>query len=270
MLCRSVSAPLETIRSSSHPLLKRVRAAAAGRGEGELLVEGDRLVDEARAAGFALEAVLVAEERVERVAELARAGVAVRTVRAGLLAGVSALDTSPGCLALAREPRGRTLDDLPAQADALLVVAAGIQDPGNLGALARTAEAAGVAALLVTRGGCRPWNPKALRGSMGSLLRLPVLEIEPSTRSADELARRGFRHVRAWTRGGKAHDAFDWTGRVALWLTGESGALPGELARAAEGFERVSIPMRGGAESLNVNAAAAVLLFAARRAGAAR
>jgi len=244
MLFSPVTAPPETIRSSSHPLLKRVRAAAAGRAEGSLLLEGDRLVDEARAAGLTLEAVLVAEERVERMAELARANVAVRAVRAELLAGVSALDTSPGCLGLAREPRARTLADLPAPADALVVVAAGIQDPGNLGALARTAEAAGAAALLVTRGGCRPWNPKALRGSMGSLLRLPVLEIEASPASADELARRGFRHVRAQTRGGRAHDAFDWSGRVALWLTGETGELPGELARSAERFEGVSIPMR--------------------------
>lgn len=264
-----MSAPLETIRSSSHPLLKRVRAAAAGRAEGELLIEGDRLVDEALAAGFALEAVLVSADRIERMAELLRAGVAVRAVQAELLAGVSALDTSPGCLGLAREPRPRTLADLPSHADALVAIAAGIQDPGNLGALARTAEAAGAAALLVTRGGCRPWNPKALRGSMGSLLRVPVLEIEPSVASAQELARCGFRQVRARTRGGKAYDAFDWSGRVALWFTGETGGLPGELARVAEDFEAVSIPMRGGTESLNVNAAAAVLLFAARRAGGA-
>jgi len=270
MLSRCVSAPLETIRSSSHPLLKRVRAAAAGRSEGELFLEGDRLVDEARAAGLELEAVLVAEERVERVAELQRAGVAVRAVRAELLAGVSALDTSPGCLALAREPRARPLGELPAAADALLAVAAGIQDPGNLGALARTTEAAGAAALLVTRGGCRPWSPKALRGSMGSLLRLPVFELEPLAANVEELARRGFRQVRARTRGGKAFDAFDWSGRVALWLTGETGEFPGELERVAEDFESVSIPMQGGAESLNVNAAAAVLLFAARRTGAAR
>jgi len=270
MLSRVVSAPLETIRSSSHPLLKRMRAAAAGRAEGEILLEGDRLVDEARAAGLELEAVLVAEERVERMGELARAGVTLRAVRAELLASVSALDSSPGCIGLAREPSARTLAELPASAGALVVVAAGIQDPGNLGALARTAEAAGAAALLVTRGGCRPWNPKALRGSMGSLLRLPVLEIEATAASVAELARRGFRQIRAQTRGGRAHDDFDWSGRVALWLTGETGEFPGELARAAERFEEVSIPMQGRAESLNVNAAAAVLLFAARRGGGAR
>jgi TrmH family RNA methyltransferase len=264
-----VSAAAEPIRSSSNPLLKRVRAAAAGRGADELLLEGDRLVDDARRAGLELDVVLVAEERVERLAELARAGLTVRAVRAELLAAVSALDTAPGCLALARPPRARGLDELPATSDALVAVAAGIQDPGNLGALARTAEAAGARALLVTAGGCRPWNPKALRGSMGSLLRLPWIDLEPRVASVAALTARGFRHVAARTRGGRPYDRFDWSGRIALWLAGETGAFPGELAAESERFEGVTIPMRGAAESLNVTAAAAVLLFAAGRAASA-
>lgn len=261
----AVAAHVETIRSSTHPLLKRARAAAAGREEGVLVLEGDRLVDEAHRAGFVLEAVLVAEERVERLAELVRAGLDVRAVQAAVLAGASALETSPGCLALAREPAARALTELSPAADALVAAAAGIQDPGNLGALARTAEAAGAAALLVTRGGCRPWNVKALRGSMGSLLRLPVVEIEPTHASVEELAAQGFRHVCARTRGGRTFDEFDWSGRVVLWLAAETGEFPGELARCAGRFEGVSIPMHGAAESLNVTAAGAVLLFAARR-----
>jgi TrmH family RNA methyltransferase len=195
-----VSAAAEPIRSSSNPLLKRVRAAAAGKGAGELLLEGDRLVDEALRAGLELTAVLVAEERAERLDELARAGLPVRAVRAELLAAVSALDSAPGCLALAPPPRACPVDELPDAADALVVVAAGIQDPGNLGALARTAEAAGASALAVVTGGCRPWNPKALRGSMGSLLRLPVLELEPRAASVAALTARGFRHVIARTK----------------------------------------------------------------------
>lgn len=262
-----VPAPAEPIRSSSNPLLKRVRAAAAGRGEGELLLEGDRLVDEARRAGLALSVVLVAEQRVERRFELERAGLAVRAVEDGLLAAAGTLEHAPGCLALAPPPPARALRELEAGPEALFVVAAGIQDPGNLGALARTAEAAGAAALLVTTGGCRPWNPKALRGSMGSLLRLPVAELEASTASVAALAALGFRHVCARTRGGRPFGAFDWSGRVALWLSAETGGFPEPLARAAEAFEGVSIPMRGAAESLNVTAAAAVLLFAAGRSG---
>jgi TrmH family RNA methyltransferase len=268
MLSRPVKPPLETIRSNHHPLLARVRAALAGRGEGELVLEGDRLVDDARRAGFALEVVLVDAERPERHEELARAGCDVRAVQGSVLAAASALKSSPGCLALAPEPARRALASLPAAPDLFVVVAAGIQDPGNLGALARTAEAAGAGALVVVAGGCRPWNPKVLRGSMGSVLRLPVFEVEARAGLVDELAGLGLRHVCARTRGGLEYRRFDWCGRVALWLTSEGGDFPGELARASERFEGVTIPIAAGVESLNVSAAAAVLLFAAGRTGA--
>jgi len=259
-----VSADSETIRSPSHPLLKRVRAAAAGRAQGEILLEGDRLVDEARLAGLRLDVCLVDELRGDRLAELRRLGVEVRAVRAGLLEGVGQLRSSPGCLALAAEPRAGGLEVLPTDPGALVVVAAGVQDPGNLGALARTAEAAGAAALCVLEGGCSPWNPKVLRGSMGSVLRLPTLRLGAEA-ALGELEQRGFRQVRALTRGGEAHDAFDWSGRVALWLAAETGELPPELDSAMRRFSGVSISMAGQAESLNVTAAAAVLLFAAGR-----
>lgn len=256
---------LEPIRSATNPLLKRVRAAAAGRARGVILLEGDRLVDEGRRARLAFEVVLVSEERSQRLAELRRGGLPVRAVRGELLAGASRLKTPPGCLALAAEPPARTLAALPAAGPALLVAAAGIQDPGNLGALARTAEAAGAAALLVTAGGASPWNPKALRGSMGSLLRLPVIESERGEEAARELAERGFHNVCARTRGGAPYHQLDWSGRVALWFTGETGELPPALERAARRFTGVSIPLHNEVESLNVTAAAAVLLFAAAR-----
>lgn len=151
------------------------------------------------------------------------------------------------------------MEELDAGPTSLVAVAAGIGDPGNLGALARAAEAAGASALVVTGSGCSPWNEKALRGSMGSLLRLPVAVVREGV--VDALARLSFRQVRAATRGGVSLDAFNWSGPVALWLSSETGALPPE----AETFEGVSIPMARGVESLNVAAAAAVLLFAAGR-----
>jgi len=265
-----VTAARESIRSSAHPLLKRVRAAAHGRARGEILLEGDRLVDEALRLGLVPDVVLVDERRAERIAELERDGRSVRAVRAELLASASALETPPGCVALLPEPRTRALSELPAERDALVVVAAGIQDPGNLGALARTAEAAGAAALLVTAGSCSPFNPKVVRGSMGSVLRVPLSRIEPDEASVRELAAQGYRHVSARTRGGISLARFDWRGRIALWLTSETGGFPAGLERASERFEGVTIPMHGGVESLNVNAAAAVLLFAAGRAGGER
>ena len=249
---------LQVIRSKSNQELKRVGAALAGRDRDLLVLEGDRLVDEARDAGLELELVMVSEARLDRAHELEAAGLPVRLVDAELMNRVSDLVTSPGVLALARpSAEGGAL---AVDATALFLVVTGVADPGNLGALARSAEAAGARGLCVIDGGASPWSTKALRGSMGSLLRLPVhrfADVEACTR-----ALAGARHVRAATRGAPGFEAFDWTGPIAIWVGSESGDLPPDC----EAFEGVSIPMRGRVESLNVTVAASLLLYAAGRA----
>jgi TrmH family RNA methyltransferase len=251
------------IRSASNPLVKRVRAVARGGDPDRMLLEGDRLVGEALARGLELEALLLAERRADEAARFE--GGPLRVVGDELLDSLSRLTTSPGILAIAEVPASGGPDALPTAADALVVVALGMQDPGNLGALARSAEAAGAGALVVVAGGCRPWNEKALRGSMGSLLRLPVVELTDPCAAWDALVARDVRPVVARTRGGAAPAAVDWSGRVALWVSGETGELPDELAARVDAAQGVTIPMAGDVESLNVTAAAAVLLFAAGR-----
>lgn len=258
---RRVTEP-PVIRSAANPVVKRVRRALGGRESGVLVLEGDRLIADALARGLELDELLIAESRPREVARALEQGHAVRVVDDELLARLSRLETSPGALALARAPEAIGLDRLRGAPDALVAVVAGVADPGNLGAIARTAEAAGASALVVAAGGCSPWNEKALRGSMGSLLRLPVATTDGAPRElAATLAEAGYRNVRAATRGGVALEAFDWSGRVALWLTAETG----ELEVDAAAFDAVTIPMAAGVESLNVGAAAAVLLFAAGR-----
>lgn len=258
---------MEAIRSAANPLIRRVRAVGAGRAQGVLLLEGERLVEEALRQGLRAELILIASDKAElsgRADELQRAGQPVRLASAELLARCGTLSSPPGILALFPAPAPIDLAGLLARGCELVVVAAGIQDPGNLGALARTAEAAGAEALVVAAGGCSPWNPKALRGSMGSLLRLPVVAVEEARAAQRGLAAAGFRQLLAATRGGADAERLDWSGRVALWLTGESGRL--ELDPAARGeLQPVSLALEGDVESLNVTAAAAVLLFAARR-----
>jgi TrmH family RNA methyltransferase len=253
----------ETIRSRANPLLKRAGAVLAGLEPGTIALEGDRLVDDALRADVAIEVVFVAEDRAERAEELAKAGKAVRIVERDLLGRVSALKNSPGILALAAEPVGVDLASLALDAKTLLLVVAGVADPGNLGALARSAEAFGARALLVAEGGASPWNDKALRGSMGSLLRIPVGHGLSAQEFAKALAARKVRQVCAATRGGKPLVGFDWKGPIALWVGSETGALP----ESARGFERVTIPMAGEVESLNVAVAASLLLHASGRVG---
>lgn len=247
------------IRSRSNAQLKRVGAVLAGKDRERILLEGARLVGDALGAGVALELVLVSEERTAEAEELTQRGATVKLVEPELLRRASSLETSPGVLAIADRPPLRALEDLAPEHAGLVLVVAGVQDPGNLGALARSAEAAGAEALVVLGGGARPFGVKALRGSMGSLLRLPVYEASQAAEVDVHLRGAGYRQVCAATRDGVAWDALDWSGPLALWVSGETGELPA----LAEAFEHVTIPMRGEVESLNITVAASLLLFAA-------
>ncbi len=252
----------EVLRSTSNPAVALVRSALAGREKGLVVLEGDRLIDDALRAGCEFELALVAEGRIERADELERRGVDVRLAADSLIERLSALASTQGAIALARAPRSASLSAPHLGPEALVLVVAGVSDPGNLGALARSAEAAGAEALCIVQGGASPWNSKALRGSMGSLLRLAVVPFASAEVAAQQLGEHGFRQVRAATRGGRTPSEFDWTGRVALWVGSETGELP----EVGTHFEGVTIPMRGAVESLNVTVAASLLLFAAGRA----
>jgi TrmH family RNA methyltransferase len=250
----------EVIRSRANPLLKRAAAVLEGVEPGTIALEGDRLVDDALLAGTKLEIVLVAADRVARIDELAARGAVVRRVDAELIQRVSKLKHSPGILAIAPAPPSIDLGRIALDERSVLLVAAGVADPGNLGSLARSAEAFGARAFLVARGGASPWNEKALRGSMGSLLRVPVDYGRDIDAITTALESRNVRCVRAATRGGKDARTFDWKGPLAIWVGSETGEMPART----ESFEAVTIPMAGDVESLNVAVAASLLLFASR------
>ncbi len=214
------------------------------------------------------ELLFVSDARPERFAELEAAGRRPVAIEAELLDRIGSLKHGPGVLALVPEPATRTVGELAealaacaGEGPPLVLVVAGVADPVNLGALARSAEAAGAVALVRVAGGVSPWNPRALRGSMGSLLRLPVFEAADGEAAASALAAAGLAVAHAATRGGSDYRTFDWTRPLALWIGPEVGPT-GELPAASAGL---SIPMAGGVESLNVTVAASLLLFAAGR-----
>ncbi|MEM7306829.1 MAG: RNA methyltransferase [Planctomycetota bacterium] len=258
---------MEVIRSAQNPAIKRARAVGEGKEKGFLLLEGARLVREALQRRLLVEFCLVSEESQDLAGELAASGALVRLAQKDVLARASQLVTPPGVLAVSAAPPAMAIGGLNPRKAPLIVVAYEIADPGNLGALARTAEAAGVWAFVAV-GGANPWGAKALRGSMGSLLRIPVSPQRAGSASAviAALDSVGYRQVRAATRDGADYAGFEWRPSTALWITSETGELPPD----AWGFPGVTIPMAGSVESLNVSTAAAVLLFAARAAIARR
>lgn len=260
----------EPVRSRANPLFKRLRALKEhGAGpDGELcLLEGAKLVDEALAAGIAVAAAAVSP-RAERhpavaatLAALRARRVRVRRLADRLLASLSEAETSQGLLALAHRPafeEDRLFNGTP-----LVLVAVGIQDPGNLGGLLRTAEAAGATGAYLTEGCADPFSWKALRGSMGSAFRLPQVRGLSATAVLERLEERAVPALATTTRGETRYDDADLASPVALVFGTEGGGLADDIVRRAAA--RLRIPLAADVESLNVGVAAGLLLFEAAR-----
>lgn len=145
----------------------------------------------------------------------------------------------------------------------LVVVCVDVRDPGNLGTIIRSADAAGASAVVACAGSGDVYNPKVVRASAGSLFHVPiVLDPEPAE-VLGELARRGVRRLAALAEGGADYGAADLDGPIAFVLGNEANGLPGRLADTLDGA--LTIPIEGGAESLNVAMAATVLCFEVAR-----
>jgi TrmH family RNA methyltransferase len=233
-----------------------------------LLLDGVHLVRDGMAAGAEFESIAVAascrsgseEADVARAAEAH--GARVFTVSESVFAAMSPVRAPSGIVAIVRRTPVDA-DAICAGQDALVLVAVDVQDPGNLGALIRAGEAGGVRGVLTCGASANPFSWKAVRGSMGSIIRLPVaagLDIETAVRG---IRTHKGSIVAAVPRQGQDPDAIRWRGRVGLLIGGEGGGLR-DVARA-QADELVTIPMTPPVESLNVAVAAAILVYAARR-----
>jgi TrmH family RNA methyltransferase len=258
--------PSDLIRSRSNPLVKRLRALKQHGADDLLLVEGPRLLAEAMAAGVPLVEAAASPRLLRRPGGrdlLAAVGqrCPVRLLDDDLLASLAEVETSQGVLALARRPR---FDESAVLAGRpLVLVAVGVQDPGNVGALLRTAEAAGAAGAYLTGGSADAFSWKALRGSMGSAFRLPHFRVRATPAVIDRLRGAGLRLVGTAAAAAVPYHRADLAGPVALFLGSEGAGLPDEVQAAMD--ERVTVPIASPVESLNVAVAAGVLLFEAAR-----
>src|SRR5712691_3108355 len=234
-----------------------------------LLLDGVHLVREAHAASLPFESVVIAASHLERSTEegqlaedLQREGVDVVSASNQVFEAISPVRTPSGIVAIAHH-HPTTADAILEQARLFALVVVDVQDPGNLGSLMRVAEAGGVTGVIVAGESANPFSWKALRGSMGSVLRLPVARSVSIDAVMQDIRKTSTKAIAAVPRDGWDPDAVDWSGRIALLVGGEG---PGLSARVvAESDERVSIPMQAPVESLNVATSAAIIIYAARR-----
>lgn len=231
------------------------------------MLEGVRLVEEALAAGLEFQGALVSPDlaRTARgqalVAELASHAIAVDEVGARTFGQLAGTETPQGILAVVA-PRVWTPEDVSAAPGGAVLVVDGVQDPGNLGTLIRTAHALGAAATVMLRGTADPMNPKALRAAMGATFRHPVLPLDDAPFIKWARAR-GLTLWAAAVDGVPLARALDATHRgkelTAVIVGNEGAGIRPQLNAVAA--QRVAIPLASGAESLNVAVAAGILLY---------
>ena len=258
------------LTSTANP---RVKAIAKLRDRRERDRTGLTLVDGAREVRRALEAgATVAEAFVcvpllqgkdARAAydQLEAHGIPVHTTNPTVFEKLAFGERAEGILAVVRIP-STALDDLRLRPDPLVVVLEGVEKPGNLGAVLRSADGARADALIVASGRTDPFNPNVIRASAGTVFSVPLASA-PAAEVIAWLGERGIRIVAARVDAPVAYTDADLRGPIAIALGSEADGLTDGWNQA--GVDQVRLPMHGIADSLNVSVTAAVLLYEARR-----
>jgi TrmH family RNA methyltransferase len=251
------------VTSRSNTRVKQLRAAFAGQARlsgGMVAIEGDNLLGEALRSGMVLKTIFVSERR--ELPRFVPRSIEVIWLTEDVFASVVETQSPQGIAALLVPP----VHSLEAvmRGTPLLLVAAGVQDPGNLGTLVRSAEAFGATGVVTTSGTVSAWNQKVLRASAGSVFRMPVVGV-----TLEELAALKLRGVTLMaavaedTRDVIAAHAAAFGGATAILIGNEGAGLSEEHLALADLF--VTIPCPGRVESLNAAVAGSLLLYEASR-----
>jgi RNA methyltransferase, TrmH family len=265
------TALVKIITSRHNPIVARFRTAAEERRHSgtRVLLDGAHLVQDAHTSGLSFEVVAVASSRLHADSEesrlaqtLSREGVDVIETSDDVFDALSPVKTPSGIAAIVTRPPNDPAA-VCGRDDAFLLVVVDVQEPGNVGAMLRAAEAGGMTGAFVCGASAHPFSWKAVRGSMGSALRLPVITGMDTRSALTCLKEGGVCTIAAVPRGGDEPDAIDWRGKIALIMGSEGAGLSDDVVAHCD--RRVSIPMTAPVESLNVATAAAVLVYAARR-----
>lgn len=256
------------LESISNPLVKQVLRMKGKRSRfrgGAFIIEGPHLVESALEKSAEIKHVFFTggpKKPMQGILRrLARQGVPTYEISDKILLKLTDTETPQGILAVV-SMKPSTLEEVGVKGP--LVVLDGIQDPGNLGTILRTSDAAGAGAVVLLQGTCDAFGPKTLRASSGSIFNIRIVHAQRKT-VAVELKKMGIRIVVTTLDARTSIFDADLTGQIALVFGNETRGVSPELREAAD--MEVRIPIRGGAESLNVAASAAVALYEVMRIG---
>jgi RNA methyltransferase, TrmH family len=261
----------EVITSAANPLVKRVRLLADRkhrRREAAFVVQGIQPVWQAVEAQAQIEVIIVAPDLLRHpgasamLAEQESAGVRVARLSGELFGRIADRDAPSGLAAIVRAAPA-TLASLAADAGSVFVALHSAGNPGNIGTIIRTASAAGAAGVILIGASADPYDPAAVKASMGALFTVPLATAESGTEFLEWAHRSGVRVAATSARGSVTCWQADLTPPLAFLLGSEGTGLPDDLLAAAD--LRVAIPMTGTAESLNLAVAAGILLYEVRR-----
>jgi TrmH family RNA methyltransferase len=264
---------LRPVAGRHNQRLKELRLAfrrAELTAQGECAIEGVKLLEEALRSGQHLDSVFFSES-ARPLAEKLLPQIVARKINArtetlvlpnALFNSIVPSDAPQGVAALLKLPTFSSVQLLDRSSDGPFVVAAGLQDPGNLGTILRSAEAFGAAGIFLTEGTVSPYNSKVLRGSAGSIFRLPFLQIS-SVELIPLLRARGVRLLATSSHQGTPLPQISWTLPLAIFIGNEGAGLSRELTRQMD--ETLAIPQAAHVESLNAGVAASIVLYEAAR-----
>jgi TrmH family RNA methyltransferase len=261
---------MDPISSLQNPRVKnaaKLRDSRGRRQQGRILIDGVREIRAALQAGVQLVEVFFCEplcqtaESRQLLADLSQAAVPLVPTMEPVFAKLTFGERAEGMVAVATCP-SRHLRDLVLPADALIAVLEGVEKPGNVGAVLRSADGAGLAAVIVADGGTDLYNPNCIRASLGTVFTTPACAAT-TVEARAWLQAGGWRVVAARVDAKFDYTAADYRGRTAIALGSEATGL--SEAWQGEDVIAVRLPMLGSADSLNVSATAAVLFYAALR-----
>lgn len=179
-----------------------------------------------------------------------------------VFSSISGTVTPQGIIAVMDMP-GYTLTELLDSKKNLYMVLDELQDPGNLGTIMRTAEAAGVAGIIMSRGTVDIYNPKVIRSTMGTIFRVPFIYADDLKEALADMKKKGIQLIAAHLKGDKWYDEIDYREKTAFLIGNEGNGLRDEISEMAD--KLMKIPMEGEVESLNAAVASSVLMYEAYR-----